>query len=147
MHASKEFLESGRDQGKGIREFDHLRVQTVVVNTRHQAPVLLTHAEETRGRRRAGWSDESLVKSLLDVLLQSLALWDGQWIDSALKEIDSRQHVDGTVPWLMRWLLGGCLLAENILECHIIRWDGGSYTGLGTLDLYGGDLDGWCLVE
>ncbi len=45
---STEFLKSGRDQGKWIREFHHLVVQSAVVNTGLQAPVLLIH-EETRG--------------------------------------------------------------------------------------------------
>ncbi len=67
-----EFLECGRDQVKWIREFRHLRVQHAVVNTGPQAPIVLTHEEETRGRRWTGLSDKSLVKSLLDVFLHSL---------------------------------------------------------------------------
>ncbi len=46
-----EFLESGRDQGNWIGKLDCLGVQSSVINTRPQAPVLLTHEEETRGRR------------------------------------------------------------------------------------------------
>ncbi len=43
-----EFLERGRDQGKWIREFDRLAIQSSIINTGPQAPVL-THEEETRG--------------------------------------------------------------------------------------------------
>ncbi len=46
-----EILESGRDQGKWIRKFDRLGVQSSLSNTRPQAPILLTHEEETGGRR------------------------------------------------------------------------------------------------
>lgn len=67
--------------------------------------------------------DESLVECLLDVFFHTLELRDGQRINSTLGEFRSRQQVDGTVPWPLRWKLGGFLLTEDILECLIVRWD------------------------
>ncbi len=43
----REFPESGGDQGKWIREFHRLGVQSAIVNAWLQAPVLLAHEEET----------------------------------------------------------------------------------------------------
>ncbi len=60
---------------------------------------------------------------------------------STLREFVSRQQIDSTVPWPMRWKLGECLLSEDNQESHIIRWDRGRYTGLGALNPRGGDLD------
>ncbi len=134
-----EFLESGRDQGKWIWELDSLGVHSSIIDTRPQGPALLTHEEEAGCHWRTGWPDVTLVESLLDILLHSLVLRDGQRIHSTPGEFISRQQIYSTVPWR------GCLLAEDILECPIIRLDSGSHAGLGTLNPRGGDLSGGCL--
>ncbi len=97
----------GRDQKKCTREFDGVIIEGPVIDAGLQASVFLAHKEEARGCRRGGRVDESLLESLLDVVLHCLALWDGQRVHSTLGECGSRQQVNSTVPWPE----SGCLFA------------------------------------
>ncbi len=81
------------------------------------------------------------VDGLLDVIIHYLVLRDGQRVNSTLGEFSSRQHVDGTVPWPMRWEAGGCLLAEHILERLVFRWDRTLHLRLRVFDEGGSNLD------
>lgn len=80
------------------------------------------------------------MESLPDVLRHCLALRDGQWIHSTLGECGSRQQIDRTVPWAMWGQTGCCLLAEDILVCHKVRWDRGYILRFETFDERGADL-------
>ncbi len=78
MRGPTEFLERGQDQGKWIGKLNSLGIQNSIINAWPQAPVLLTHEEKAWCRWWTGWPDVTLIKSLLDVFLHSLALRDGQ---------------------------------------------------------------------
>ncbi len=86
-------------------------------------PSFFAHKEKAWGGGWCGLRKESLLESLLDVILHCLALRDGQRVNSTLGEFSFRQQVDGTVPWPVRWKASGCLLAEHILERLVVRWD------------------------
>ncbi len=136
-----EFLEGGWDQGKWIRQLHCLWVQGSVVDAWPQASVYFAHEEKAGGSKVCRLPDESLLESLLDLILHCLALWDGQRVNSTLWEFSLRQQVNGTVPWPMRWEASGCLLAEYILERLVVRWDRTLHQRLRTFDEGGTHLD------
>ena len=58
-------------------------IETTVVNTWMKTTLLLGHEEETFRRREGGWVDETLLESLLDVLLHSIGFSHQQGVEAA----------------------------------------------------------------
>ncbi len=107
-------------QGKWARQFHHLRVQGPVVDAGPQASILFTQEEAGCGWW-GGELDESLLESLIDVLLHCLVLQDGQRIHSTLASEAGLIHLNGFWYWRTGsgwgwWVSGGWAPPAHPLE-------------------------------
>ncbi len=102
MRGPTEFLERGWDQGEADRELDSLGIQSSIIYTWPQTPVLLTHEEKARCHWWTGWPD---------VILHGLALRDEKWIHSTLGNLypGSRLIAQPHGQWGGNWV-AACLL-------------------------------------
>ncbi len=105
--SSAKLFQGCRGKRMRVTELYCYLVECPVIYARPQASILFGNKEKAESSKGSRWMDVALLQCLLDILLHGLLFGDGERINFASGHWFTKQDVNGTVTWSVRYLLKG----------------------------------------